>query len=371
MIYDRRDYGLLRMVGAYQWLPLAPLRASSILRDLCHEAELLSTLGLLTFSRSGEYLMLSPQGYQLLEGFGLQCHTTAKRPYSKSPTLRRRLEVGTILLTCLGAGIEPAYDKIDQLKRQPVFFPAFALRKGEGNLMNAAGCAGFGHWGDTAYMALFVTRDALGFFMNNELGHLHNLASVFGENLNTPQALILAGESYRTVYEVLMRKTLSDRHGKKGYVDYSYAYPKLGIPAHLLSCDDTGALQLAIMRQPEYREHIARAAFGARWTAKDERLQEADGHVDGNPLVIAVDMDVRRLERVCKDACLQGRKEIMVAALEGQMTGLLLDIMPKEAPIRPLRINGQVLSVAFGGKCFTSDPWPDTALTLKGAPVHV
>lgn len=156
MLYDRRDYGLLRLVGTYQWLPLAPLRALTSLKRLCHEADLLSSLGLLTYSRSGEYLMLSPQGYQLLDSMDLHCHPSAKRPYSNSPTLRRRLEAGTILLTCLGAGIEPSHDKIERLKQQPVFLPAFALRSGDGNLMNAASCAGFGHWGDTAYMALYI-----------------------------------------------------------------------------------------------------------------------------------------------------------------------------------------------------------------------
>ena len=74
MLYDRRDYGLLRLVGTYQWLPLAPLRALTSLKRLCHEADLLSSLGLLTYSRSGEYLMLSPQGYQLLDSMDLHCH---------------------------------------------------------------------------------------------------------------------------------------------------------------------------------------------------------------------------------------------------------------------------------------------------------
>ena len=34
MLYDRRDFGLLRLAGAYQWLPLAPLRALSSLKHL-------------------------------------------------------------------------------------------------------------------------------------------------------------------------------------------------------------------------------------------------------------------------------------------------------------------------------------------------
>ncbi len=371
MLYDRRDFGLLRLAGAYQWLPLAPLRALSPLKQLYREAELLSLMGLLTFSRNGAYLIPSPKGYQFLATSDLPYQPPTKRPYSGSPTLRHRLEVGSILLTCLGAGIEPALDKVDHLKRQPVFLPAFALRIGDGNLMNAASCAGFGHWGDTAYMIQYVGEHNPGFFMNNELAHLHNLASVFSERLDTPQALLLAGESYRSIYAMLARKTLSDRNGKKGFVDYSQAYPRLGIPACLLSCDDTGTLQLAVMRQKDYHSRIAQAAFGARWVRTDSRLPEADGQVDGNPLVIAVDMDLRRLDRVCRDAQQQGRKEILVAALEGQMSGLLLEHFPKGAPIRPLRINTKVLSVAFGGECVLGDPWPEAPLSWKGGLLHV
>ena len=129
--------------------------------------------------------------------------------------------------------------------------------------------------------------------------------------------------------------------------------------------------ELAIMRQADYRTRIAQAAFGARWKPEDDRLPEADGHVDGNPLVIAVDMDLRRLERICRDACQQRRREILVAALEGQMSGLLLDQFPRGAPVRALRINTQVLTAAFGENFSTGDPWPDEPLRWKGGMIHV
>lgn len=70
MLYDRRDFGLLRLAGTYQWLPLAPLRALSSLKHLYREAELLSTLGLLSFSRSNQYLMPSPGGLSILGLYG-------------------------------------------------------------------------------------------------------------------------------------------------------------------------------------------------------------------------------------------------------------------------------------------------------------
>lgn len=83
MLYDRRDFGLLRLAGAYQWLPLAPLRSLRSLKQLYREAELLSALGLLTFSRSNQYLMPSPEGYQFLTSLEVPCHVPTKRPYSE------------------------------------------------------------------------------------------------------------------------------------------------------------------------------------------------------------------------------------------------------------------------------------------------
>ena len=53
------------------------------------------------------------------------------------------------------------------------------------------------------------------------------------------------------------------------------------------------------------------------------------------------------------------------------MSGLLLDILPRGLPIRPLRVNAQVLSIAFGGACVTGDPWPDEPLKGKDGLVHV
>lgn len=85
MLYDRRDFGLLRLAGAYQWLPLAPLRALSSLKHLYREAELLSTLGLLSFSRSNQYLMPSPEGYQFLASMEIDCRVPTKRPMRKAP----------------------------------------------------------------------------------------------------------------------------------------------------------------------------------------------------------------------------------------------------------------------------------------------
>ena len=81
MLYDRRDFGLLRLAGTYQWLPAAPLKKLSALKTLRREAELLSTLGLVSYARSGEYLMPSR---------AMNSFPASTRPVSRLPNAHMR-----------------------------------------------------------------------------------------------------------------------------------------------------------------------------------------------------------------------------------------------------------------------------------------
>ncbi len=93
--------------------------------------------------------------------------------------------------------------------------------------------------------------------------------------------------------------------------------------------------------------------------------------MDGNPLVNRGGHDLRRLERVCRDACQQGRREILVAALEGQMSGLLWTNFRVGRRSGPCVINTQVLAAAFGENFSAGDPWPNEPLRWKGGLIHV
>ena len=140
-----------------------------------------------------------------------------------------------IMLTCRRAGIDVTQNTVQSLSRQPTFLPAFAMRTGGINLMNAANCAGLGHWGDHAFMPQTVSPESAGMVLNNELTHLHNLGSIFDASRKTPSALILAGKSYREVFDQLQAVKPSARHGKKGFCDFSEVWRKTEISIHLLS----------------------------------------------------------------------------------------------------------------------------------------
>ena len=93
--------------------------------------------------------------------------------------------------------------------------------------------------------------------------------------------------------------------------------------------------------------------------------------MEGSPLVIAIDMDLRRVRRVCEAAGRQGRPEVMVAALDVQMKGLLLSVLPKDGSVRALRIGPQVLEAAFGKDFSFTQPDPNPAAGPEGALLYV
>ena len=347
MQLDGRDLTILRLAGSYRWLPYGILSQLGLI-SRNGEISLLVKLGLLSLSSKNRYIKLTQQGYDTLHKHGYDYDPGSKRAYANSAALRRRLEVSSVALTALRAGIDVLPDDIDALSSQPTFFPAFSLRTGGSNLMNAANCAGFGHWGDNGYMLQYVSPDSCGMYLTNELSHFHNLSPIFDSKLKTKLSMILAGSSYSDIYKQLSGNAPSSRHGKHGFHDFWDVCRKTDMPIHLLSCDGTGAMQLAIMRQPDYNARIAKAAFGGDWNQYDDNIPDADGSVNGNPLVIAADVDKHRVERICKLARSQGRSEVMIAALKNQLEDFYKPCFPKGSLITLLSIGQPVLDDAFG-----------------------
>jgi hypothetical protein len=346
MKLDGRDLELLRLAGKYRWLPYGKIGELGF-TDLADAIITLKKTGFFGIARSKEYMKPTPKGYKALRECGYAYRDSARRAYSGDPALRRRLEVASIALTALRAGIDILQDEVDALRNQPVFFPAFDLRTRDINLMSNANCAGFGHWGNKAYMLQYVSPESNGMYLVNELGILHKLSSVFSPKLSTPTAMIFAGLSYMKIYSQLQGVARSKRHGKRGFLDFPEVYRRTDAPIHLLSCDETGAAQLALMRQPDYAARIARAALGDAWIPHDSEIPYADGNYEGAPLVIAADMDIQRVERVCESAKNFGRAKVYVAGLRSQMD-FLKQVLPQDGLVKLQIIEPHILDRAFG-----------------------
>jgi hypothetical protein len=230
----------------YRWLPYNGIGAYGF-GGLTEDIGTLAATGLFHIARSGKFCKLTAKGYDLLKRLGSPYQACPHKPYDNDRVLQRRLEVVAVMLATLRAGIDPFPDHVDALNGQPVFLPAFVLRTGTGNLMNAASCTGFGHWGDKAYMLQYAGPDSRGMYLTNEMSHFHKLSSVFDAGRQTPKAMILAGPGYHQIYKRLQKRLPSDNRAGKAFIDYADAYNRSDMPIHLLSCDETGARQLAVM----------------------------------------------------------------------------------------------------------------------------
>jgi hypothetical protein len=161
--------------------------------------------------------------------------------------------------------------------------------------------------------------------------------------------MIFAGKGYSDIHGQLNGGEVSTRHGKQGYRDFGDVYRNADLPVHLISCDETGAMQLALMRQPGYNVKIAKAAYGDRWVQRDDQITESDGVIDGGrPLIIAADMDVRRAVRVVEDAKKVGRKGVALVAFKEQLEGLIMGLFPRDGFVAYAQIKQPVLDAAFG-----------------------
>ncbi|MCL2202163.1 MAG: hypothetical protein FWB75_09380 [Oscillospiraceae bacterium] len=349
MKLDRRDIELLRLAVMYRHLPVDLFEALGF-DSVADEVRLLTAAGIVKTSRDKKYIRPAPQTYELLQKYGYSCGSIqTDKPYSKASSLHRRLETSSIMLTALRAGISTLPADVDALAQQPMFYPSFEFRGSESNLMNAANCAAFGNWGNVGYMLQFISANSFGMYLTNELRHLHNLSSIFSSTLKTPLAMIFAGISYTNIYVQLHSTQHSPRHGKNGFHDFWDVYQKTEMPIHLLSCDETGATQLALMRQTDHKPRIAKAALGKDWTAQNNQIPEADGCVGATPLIIAADMDVRRVLKVCDKARNLGQQEVMLAALESQVEEFYPRVLPHDGLVTFLSIDQALIDEAFGG----------------------
>ncbi|MFR9223984.1 MAG: hypothetical protein ACLVKN_20040, partial [Flavonifractor plautii] len=100
--------------------------------------------------------------------------------------------------------------------------------------------------------------------------------------------------------------------------------PQTAPSVHLLSCDDTGAIQLQILATPGYRPRLTQAALKSQYVPPPEGAPALDAMFQGLPFVMAADMDLRRIDAALTTAQRMGRPQIALAALKGQAESVLV-----------------------------------------------
>jgi hypothetical protein len=144
---------------------------------------------------------------------------------------------------------------------------------------------------------------------------------------------------------------------------FGEAYRRVTMPVHLLACDETGAMQLKIMAEPDYRNRLTRAALRGQYRPPAPDL-DCDAMYDGLPFLMAADMDLRRLDAAYDSARSRGSPQIALAALEGQLEEVLNGRYRDTGKARVFMLTEAALTEFFGRTPALYVP-PDAAYHTK------
>jgi hypothetical protein len=143
-------------------------------------------------------------------------------------------------------------------------------------------------------------------------------------------------------------------------------------PIYLLPFGNDGAAQLRIICEQNYRERLSAAYFRSRnmenhISAAPVGVTEADGMAAGvGPWLVAVDMDICRIDRALRQAIAAGYGKLVLLCLKNQRRALRLLYSEERAPI--LYLSDDCLISALGELPLYAPP-PSVYTSRKGVAV--
>lgn len=280
------------------------------------EVSNLISIKLIKKHKSRGYLSLAIKGNSLIEKEIRDCPEYIQLPY-RAQHVERRVRAAKIMLTAYSAGICVFIKKQSALSDENGYYLT-ALRRGRGaNPWSNSRIAALLRLGDMLYGAHYVCEDIGNMLIMDEMNAFMNNTSQFR---NVRRALLFAGESYEKVLSELDKAPEKESANR---VSYSEAYRQINIPIYLLPCDTTGSMQLRLMSIPDYRQVLARAALKSQYCPAPKENPEWDAMFEGNPFIVAADMELRRLDRAIRSAREQKLMPVSMLALKPQVDAVL------------------------------------------------
>ena len=130
------------------------------------------------------------------------------------------------------------------------------------------------------------------------------------------RSFLFCGESYSDMLTELDKPTPGEESKLTTYGAAAHWFQQ---PVYLLPCDDTGVTQLQIMAQPDYRQRLTRLALKGHYRPPPPEYPCWDALFQGQPFVLAADMELRRVDAAYTLARKQGHSQIVLAALPQQV----------------------------------------------------
>lgn len=314
VIFSQADFDLLRLL---RWCRhVLPETISGVFPD--RDIQNLMALGLMKLHRRSGSYVLTVKGNRLLSEV-LPIAAPDTPPSYRPDETQRRLRLSGLAVTAYRAHVHIFTTGPEELSSSPsLFLPAIARGKGHNPWGNTR-VAALAHLGGLLCDIHYVCPGIGKLSLTDELTAFHNHAARFRD---LRRAFIFAGKSYGDILTELTDSIELSPNAK--LIPYAEAYRSLRLPVYLLSCDDTGAMQLQIMAAPDYRARLTRLALRTYYQPPPEDAPTWDAVYDGTPFVLAADMDLRRIDAAIQTARTRGHQQVAMAALKEQGEALLL-----------------------------------------------
>lgn len=354
LIFSQRDIDILKLIRWCQFILPEDLKAMFT----ATEVQNLTALGLIRQHEKSKALIMGKKGVQLLQAL-FDKAAPHYPPSYHTAIVQRRLRLSKLALTAYCGNVDIFLDRNELLSNTPSMFLSTLTRERGANPWGSTRVAAIAHLGDLFCAVHYVCPGIGKLALTDELTAFSNQTARSPE---AKRAFLFAGESYKDILTELEADARTDTK----LISYGGAYRCLQLPVHLLSCDGTGAVQLQIMAQPGYRTRLARAALKEAYQPPPLDVPVWDAIYQGRPLVIAADMDLRRLDAAIRAARERGIEQIAVVALERQAKEVLIPRYQESGQARVFALTKEAIMEVTGRPPVPYAPPHTQFLTEKG-----
>lgn len=359
MIFSEQDMDLLRLLRWCRYL------SPDDLHKLFPEdiAANLQALRLIRRHQTKNWLMLTAKGNAFLSEHLSALPPDTQLPY-QATAMVRRLRTSKLMLTAYRAGLPVFTTKMNELLDQSAFFMPTMTRGRGSNPWGSTRIGAVIHLGDLLCSAHYVCPNIGKLSLTDELALFTNNTAGFR---NVCRCFLFAGDSYQSILSELQEYDDCDT---RKLIRYGDAYRYTSYPCYLLPCNDTGARQLQVMSVPGYRKKLAQLSLRQCYAPPPKGNAVWDAMFQGQPLIISVDMDLRRLDAAIQEVHHCGYDTLSIVIF-GEQTSVVLQTFQNERDIlRTFRLKEETLAELFGQPRPLYTPSPTQYLTEKGAVIR-
>ena len=349
MVLTVRELELLKLLCWCRTIPPSEVWFSEIYgaRDL----RLMEHLGFAAVSRNRKYIRPRPGAYDLLQSVGYSFYGDVT-PQTKQQTLDRWNTAARILFTFYLSGVDVFTDNIDTAPN--IYLSALAAKGGSiGNPFGNTKFYGILRTAEMLYLVFYM--DEIGVYFQKELTLFHSYTDKVSVGRT---GLIFMGESLAEISESVLRTEQNEEQSvKKKYHADSFAkvFSVTSLSVHFVPIGKSGAQMLRYLTMEKYRERLSRTILRGSYQSPYEGLTDTDAiHFQAPhlPAVVALDLDIKRMDRALAAAQERGFPKIVLYALPEQ-TAFLRGRYDGQADI--IAVDAARLEQEIVGKEFIQD----------------